>query len=289
MKTVIACISFIMIFFSSLAFAASPILNVHTGKKVDFADMIADIKGVQLVFVGEVCDNEGHHRVQLDIIRALDVEGEKLAIGVEMFRRDSQGVLDQWTDDKLGTQKFMDAFDDNWSMWPQYQNFFRYARDNRIRIVGLNITRTLIKQVEEYGFDSLTPEQIGSMDGLSCNVEPSYQDVVRRSLMFTGTPGNPKFIYFCEAQILGDSYMAKTLREFMGKNPEYKVVVLAGNSHCWKHGIPARLLRQMKVTYRVILPEIPGGGRLGRDKITSKDTDYLWLDNGPTAWSYGSD
>ena len=49
-----------------------------------------------LVCIGESHDNELHHRVQLQIIKALFARDERLGVGLEMFQRPYQGVLDRY-------------------------------------------------------------------------------------------------------------------------------------------------------------------------------------------------
>lgn len=68
-------------------------------EKVEVAPdvMLDDLRQAQVIFVGELHDNPGHHQAQLSIIDALDNDERPLAIGLEMFRRDSQEDLDVWT------------------------------------------------------------------------------------------------------------------------------------------------------------------------------------------------
>jgi uncharacterized iron-regulated protein len=46
--------------------------------------------------VGEQHDNPAHSRAQLAIIKSLRQSGAKVALGLEMFRRESQEQLDRW-------------------------------------------------------------------------------------------------------------------------------------------------------------------------------------------------
>ena len=73
----------------------------------------------------------------------------------------------------------------------------------------------------------------------------------------------------------GDKSMAWHLVRFLKANPEHTVVVLAGNGHAWKRGIPEQIRRRSSHAYRVILPEEPG--RLQRGGVLADDLDYLWL------------
>jgi uncharacterized iron-regulated protein len=100
-------------------------------------------------------------------------------------------------------------------------------------------------------------------------------DFIRRSFGAHGH-GQGNFTHFCEAQLVWDTAMAFNVLQFLEKNPKYTVVVLAGNGHAWKPGIPDQArLQSRDVSYRVILPEIPD--RLGPNDVSIRDADYLWL------------
>jgi uncharacterized iron-regulated protein len=141
-------------------------------------------------------------------------------------------------------------------------------------MIGLNIPREITQQVARNGFASLTPEQTGELPPVTCNVDPAYMDFIRRSFG-VHAHGDMEFTYFCEAQIVWDTAMAWQLLTFLKEHPTCRVVVLAGNGHAWKRGIPEQIQRQSSVPHRVILPEQPG--RLDRAGVTLEDADYLWL------------
>lgn len=124
------------------------------------------------------------------------------------------------------------------------------------------------------GFASLTPDQIGQLPNVSCNVDPTYMAFIRCSFE-AHAHGQLNFKYFCEPQIVWDTAMAYNVLTFLRENPNRTVVVLAGNGHAWKRGIPEQIENQAALTYRVILPEEPG--RLAREDVSLEDTDYLWL------------
>ena len=70
--------------------------------------------------------------------------------------------------------------------------------------------------------------------------------------------------------------MAYRLVRYLEANPAVLVVVIAGNSHSWRPGIPVQLSRfGNDVDYRIILPEVPPVQT--RHSIDKTITDYLWL------------
>jgi uncharacterized iron-regulated protein len=228
---------------------------------------------VDVIFIGETHDIPGHHRAQLQIIRALREQGQKIAIGLEMFQADSQQDLNDWIAGRLSPPAFRAVFDQNWYNWKMYREIFEYAKRYKIPLAGLNIDRNITSQVARGGFASLSKKQLHKLPVTACNVDPAYEQFIRRALGMHNT--DLAFNNFCEAQLLWDTVMAENLLRFKHENPEYSVVLLAGKGHSWKHGIPAQLASQSDYTYRVLLPaEVDRGDH---QTITAADADYLLL------------
>ncbi|MGE5312018.1 MAG: ChaN family lipoprotein, partial [Nitrospirota bacterium] len=212
---------------------------------------------------------------QLEVIRRLHESGVPIAVGLEMFRRDTQEQLDRWVNGELDEKSFQKIYFDNWSLpWNLYRDIFVFARDHKIPLVGLNVPRDITRQIAREGFASLTPEQLGDMPAVSCVVDDAYAAFIRRSLGMHAH-GDMNFTRFCEAQLFWDTAMAWNAIRFLKDHPSSTMVVIAGSGHAWKRGIPAQVTTRTPLPFRVILPEIPG--RLERETVRLDDTDYLWL------------
>lgn len=249
-------------------------LRVADGTYVDFATLVEDLKGVRLVFMGEMHDREGHHRAQLQVIRALKGAGAPVVVGLEMMRRENQGALDLWVAGRVSEENFLKVYRQNWSMWPLYRDIFFYARQAKIPMLGLNLSREITQQVARNGFASLSPQQLGELPGVRCDVDARYQDFIRHSLGGHAHNGT-QFLHFCEAQMLWDSVMAQNLLDYLDRHPDVVIVVLTGSGHAWKHGIPEQIRRLREVEMRILLPEVPG--RIEPGNITTTEADYLLL------------
>jgi uncharacterized iron-regulated protein len=255
---------------------ADRIFRASDGKTITFETMIEDLKNAKVIFVGETHNSKRDHEFQLAVIRALHRSGVPPAIGLEMFRAESQDVLDQWVGGRLELREFLKVYYDNWGIaWPLYRDIFQYSRDNKIPLIGLNVPAGITRKVSREGFSSLTQEELKKLPpGISCNVDDKYMDFIRRA--YAVHSGREKsFVNFCEAQMVWDKAMAWNLTRFQKKSPERVTVVLAGVGHSWKRGIPGQMEELPERDYRVILPEIPG--RIGRTDVLSHDTDYILL------------
>lgn len=274
----------VLLLAAAVLLAASPgrahTLRLADGAVVGFDELIEELAGVRLVFMGELHDRESHHRAQLQVIRALKEAGMPVVVGLEMIRRENQGALDLWVAGRMSEEKFLKIYRQNWSMWPVYREIFLYARQAKIPLLGLNLPREITQQVARNGFASLSPRQLGELPGVRCDVDVRYQEFIRRSLGGHAHNG-ARFLHFCEAQLLWDSVMAQILLDYLARHPNAVIVVLAGSGHAWKHGIPEQIRRRQAVEMRVLLPEV--AGRVEKDNITPAEADFLLLgvDEGP--------
>jgi uncharacterized iron-regulated protein len=251
------------------------IVRVSDGTTISLSALTDELRDVSLVFVGEMHDQKVHHEIQLGIIQALEERGLQVAIGLEMFRRNSQEGLDRWIANEMDDDTFENLYYENWNLpLHHYLDIFQYARERGIPLIGLNVSRTVTRQVARGGFDSLTPEQTQGLAGVTCDVDPAYEAFIRQALGMHGH-GDMNFTYFCEAQLVWDTVMAQTAIQYLTDNPGHIMVVLAGNGHAWKRGIPEQVRRRSSIDFAVVLPEM--SGRIDADSVSLEDTDYLWL------------
>lgn len=248
------------------------ILRVADRRELKPEELLKEIDGSDIVFVGEVHNKKSHHKAQLEIIKALDGNGKKVAIGVEMFKKENQEALDKWVSGEIDEPEFSEIYHRNWGLpWNVYRDIFVFAREKQIPLVGLNVSRSVIRQVVKDGFSSLTPEQLSGLpSGIECKVDQTYEDFIKEAL--GEHAGEMSFKNFCEAQMVWDNAMAHNSIEYLDANPSRKLVVLAGSGHSWKRGIPFQVKRLSGYSFSVILPE---SDRVVVDKIDTKDADYI--------------
>ncbi len=247
------------------------------GKIITFEEMVEELKKVNIVFIGELHDNRDHHKAQLDIIRALEESGIPVSIGLEMFRIQDQHTLDDWIKGEIDTELFMQIYDDFWGLpWSLYSNIFMFSRDKRIPMVGLNVPKEISRKVMDYGFRSLSPEDLFLLPpGITCDgLNEQYIGYIKIAY-HQHEWENKDFDYFCEAQLIWDKSMAWYLLDYMNEKPGRTIVVLTGIGHSWKHGIPEQVTLQSDHTFKVVLPEVPD--RVNSDEITVRDADYVLL------------
>ncbi|MBW6508731.1 MAG: ChaN family lipoprotein [Desulfuromonadales bacterium] len=272
----------ISLWFQVVSATAHPhILDVATGDMLEFRQLIEKLEQSRVVFIGEQHDHAGHHQMQFEVISAL-AKRQEVAIGLEMFQTEDQQALDNWTAGTSSVEEFRQIYQRNWGWWSLYEPIFSYARQARIPMVGLNLPRSITRQVAMSGFSSLDQEQVSFLGGMTCSVDATYEDFIRRAV---GSHGHGSFDFrnFCEAQLVWDKAMARYMSLYLKQHPQHSAVILAGSGHAWKYGIPSQIVDFGHSDYLVLLPEVRG--RLTRDQVTLEDADYLWLDLGEGSWT----
>jgi uncharacterized iron-regulated protein len=257
---------------------STKVFRLSDGKTIGFEQMISDLKKADVVFTGEAHDNETHHRIQLEIIKALARTGIPLAAGFEMFKAESQSDLNEWEAGTLPLDRFLRVYYKDWGFpWPLYRDILLYVKDKKIPAIGLNLPPEIPQKVASSGFSSLTKEEREKLPPeTGCVVDERYMRFIRRAYAMHGHR-DKRFLYFCEAQLLWDGVMARNVVRFVEKNPGRTVIVLAGNGHAWKRGIPEEISAlSSKIRYRVVLPYIHG--YIDPENISIEDADYIVLE-----------
>ncbi len=247
--------------------------NLHNGAATPLNELPDAFPDHRIILVGEHHTNAGHHRAQLAVIQSLVDAGRKVAVGMEMFRSDSQPSLDAWVAGKLEPSKFEAVYWDNWNYpWPLYQPILDFARQHQLPVVGLNVPRGITRQVAYQGFDSLSKQERQNLPIVTCDVDEDYMAYIRQAYGAHGH-GQMNFNHFCEAQLVWDKSMAFHTLRFLKDNPDYTIVLITGSGHARKGGIPAQLKKMTSLAHLVILPEIPGHG--GMTPLDHDDADFL--------------
>lgn len=250
------------------------IIDVAGDRETTLPNALADLKKNRIIFIGEIHDQERHHQFQLDVIKALHTSGTQVAIGMEMFRKDSQGALDRWVSGGMSDKEFQSAYNDNWNYpWSLYSDILVYARAEKIPVVGLNVSKGVTRQVARSGFQSLDAKQKEALPLVTCHVDKNYMDFIKESYGMHGH-GKLNFTYFCEAQLVWDKAMAVHVLGYLYRRPNTLMVVVAGRGHAQKMGIPSQVGRRSSLPYAVMLPQRPEGLVTGPDD--GKDADYFF-------------
>ncbi|MCX6575340.1 MAG: ChaN family lipoprotein [Candidatus Aminicenantes bacterium] len=126
--------------------APEALYAMETGTIIPFAKMIQEMKGGQLVYIGETHNSLPMHDIQFKILQALYEQDRNISIGLEMFPVTFQDVLNKWSLGILSEEEFIreGQWYVNWNFnFGFYKKIFDLAKANKIPMVGLNAPREL--------------------------------------------------------------------------------------------------------------------------------------------------
>ncbi len=232
------------------------IYHLPTGIKVTAGQMLTNITAARVVFVGETHDNPAAHRLELQVLEAMNQRYPKqVSLGMEMFNTDQQGVLDRWVAGELDEKNFLkeSKWFENWRMdFAYYRDILVYAREHRIPVIGLNAPQELVKAVSAQPIEQLDEDLRARLPEM--DLEEPYQRAMTEAVFAGHGAGNSMIDGFHRVQTLWEEMMAEnTVKELLTKGQEHRMVVIAGGNHVrYGFGIPRRVYRRLPVSYSMV-------------------------------------
>jgi aminopeptidase N len=219
--------------------------------------IIEQVAGKKIVYVGEYHDRFSNHALELEVIKDLFKKNPAIAVGMEMFQRPFQQVLDDYIGGAIKEREFLKRTE-YFSRWVYDFNLYRpildFARDAKIPVVALNASSEIVDKVAKGGIDSLSVDEKKKVPQQMDLSDSAYRDRLKRIFEEHKNFGEKNFDFFYEAQVLWDETMAWSLDEYLRKNPSRQMIVIAGSGHlAYGSGIPNRAFRRNGYEYATIL------------------------------------
>lgn len=221
------------------------IIETASNKTVTIADIVKNSGNTDVFIIGEAHNSYDCHRFQRDFIAALYKENPKIIVGFEFFLREDNEALASWLQGKINEEELLKQ-----TGWYKKTSFnYGYTRmvmeiikKNKIKVTGLNVPRTILRQVSRKGFATLSPEEKKLFPTIGIyNREHEYFIKSVFGAFAVQVPMWFKNIY--NAQKCWDVVMAESMRTVLSekKYKGYKGVIIAGSNHvAYKLGIPFR-------------------------------------------------
>lgn len=278
------------------------VLRGRGGREVTAATFYSELGKVAAVCVGESHKNPHHHWAQLRVLDRLSgpqrTGGTVVALGMEMFQRPYQGVLDDYIAGRIddATMLSRTSWSTRWGYsFKLYAPMIRMARKRGVRIIALNTARELIKKVSKGGLASLTPSErkrlpelvlddvdhrgwftalmreMGGAHGHSTKSKGAKSDKDDPAKK----PPLAERIY--TSQVVWDETMADTAARWLAAGPNRQIVVFAGNGHCHDSAIVRRIARRGAGKVVSIQPIIDDGKGNVAKQLASPRNDYLFV------------
>lgn len=229
------------------------IIQTATGKTITLEEIIAQNLNTDVFIIGEAHDNYQCHTFQRDFIQALYKKYPKLIVGFEFFQRSDDPILEDWRNGKINEEEVIKKT--GW--YKRGGQDYRYTRlimdvikENKIKTIGLNIPRDILRNVSRKGFDSLSKEEKALFPTI--HIPNSEHEYFIKSIFGTFAAQVPMwFTNIYNAQKCWDVIMAESMRRALAQKDfkGFKGVIIAGSNHvAYQLGIPFR--------YRAALPNI---------------------------------
>jgi uncharacterized iron-regulated protein len=222
--------------------------DLRSGAAATPDDVAKAADGKRFVFLGEQHGTAPCQILEAAVIDALARRGRRVVVGLEMYTRPKQAVLDQFA--TLDEAAFLEQ-----SEWKKqwgfefgfYRPVFDVARKHRIPLVGLNVPRDWVRAVGRGGLGALPPEAKAELPG-NMRLDVAEHRKVWDSLMGGHSMTGASMDNMYSAQVLWDEGMADTAMRYLAAHKSDRrtvFVVLAGSGHVmYGQGINRRLARR---------------------------------------------
>ncbi len=266
------------------------IFHIPTGVEVTQKQLINILSGAKVVYVGEAHDNVNCHKVQLEILKTLaEQRPGKIAVGMEMLKRSSQDVADQWTSGGLDEKEFVRTWMEDWSNdFQYYRSILQYIQEHNIPLLALRATDDWLETVRNANATVQPEENEESLPEM--DVEDAYHKAHIKAVFGKHPKHKQSFESFYKVQVLWDESMAASVSEYLlsKAGQDKQILVFAGQQHVeYGFGIPRRVFRRVPVPYAIVLPTVVSFPPEKRQKLMNVRLPEVPLLPGDFAWIVG--
>jgi uncharacterized iron-regulated protein len=249
------------------------------GKPVSFGKMTKELAGADVVLFGEQHNDPMAHWLELQVAKDLaQRKAGQLVLGMEMFERDVQPLVEQYNVGELADT----AFEAHSRPWPNYATDYKpllqLAQQQKLRVVGTNVPRRYAQQVARgslAALDALPANEKAWIAPLPIKVDlslPGYQNMAK---MFGGDAAHAAGVQnIIQAQALKDATMAYFIRQ--SRQPGQLFLHLNGSYHSDNHDGIVWYLQQAEPQLRILtISTVTQEQLLKLDKENLKKADYV--------------
>jgi uncharacterized iron-regulated protein len=249
---------------------AQRVVSAATGQNISFAQMAEAAARADVVFFGEMHDDDESHRAELALLTAIGERRDRVVLSLEMFERDVQPLLDAYLAGRMTEADFVAQS----RPWPNYAADYRplveLAKAKGWPVIAANVPRRLASGVSRRGLasvDSLpAADRAYVASDLQCPQDQYYRNFV--AVMggghggAGGAPGTAAAgarsmtDLFYESQCVKDETMAESI--IRGRRDRAIVVHFNGAFHSdFGLGTVSRVVRRAPGVRTVVVSAVP--------------------------------
>jgi uncharacterized iron-regulated protein len=235
--------------------SAPTVIARRSGAPIGYGEYLDAIEAASIVAVGEQHDDAAHHAVQREVLVEMALRGRDMVIALEMLSADDQPTVDAFLSGSMSDADFAAYFERQWGFpYALYSGLFDTARAVGIPVVGVNVSRPLIRRVSSLGLAGLTAADRAL---LPASIQPSgdarYQAYLEAALNTHGPMPADRRARMLEVQSVWNEAMGENVARLASTGR--LVVVIAGQGHVFfGAGIPESAVRRGARNAVVVLP-----------------------------------
>lgn len=219
----------------------------------EFGLMIDHLLGADVICIGETHNALLHHRVQLQILKALHALDDRLAVGMEMYYRPFQESVDHYIRGETSEEEFLKAseYAKRWGYdYALYKPLVDFCRHNRLPVAALNAPKELTARISKVGYTGLNEvekKQLGPIDfHVKKHRDHWFEELPKLHGQEKATPEQKERSY--QVMAVWDDFMAQSAARFIKERHLRRLVILAGSGHIdHRFGIPDRVAKHAGV------------------------------------------
>lgn len=198
-----------------------------------------------VVVFGEFHGHPGIHLAQMQLMKEMHQLGPKLSLSLEQFERDTQTVIDDYLNSKIG-EKTLRNKARAWDNYPSsYRPLVEYAKQHQLPVIAANAPTNAVTCVGRKGLEILDampendrPHVAKTIDIPEGAYKDQYMDFLTNNSSHGGDSGeeanatmramaNRSFA----AQVTRDETMAESIALHLQRHPQQQVLHLTGHFH----------------------------------------------------------
>ena len=239
MKTI--ALSMAMLCLGAGAASAAQFSDAGSGKELSAAQLAKKLQKYDVVFFGEFHDQGELHQAESDLLKAMHkLQGDKLALSMEMFEADNQPRLDSFLAGSLSEDDFLAAS----RPWPNYRTDYaplvNFAKENKMPVVAANVPRFLAAHVAKNNAstEGIAEQYLQWLPKHTYAHEGAYKEKFYAQMNSPEAPMKmppQRLAAVYAAQCLKDDKMAESIAAFAYAHPDMQILHINGCFHSDAH------------------------------------------------------
>lgn len=253
-------------------------VDTASGHEVGLDDMADRLAACDVVFLGELHDQDVGHALQLALTERIVARRPNASLSFEMIERDAQPLLDRYLAGEISESAFLDGSRPWGNYREHYSPLVEFAKARGLPVIAANVPRPLASRVSKGGMAAVSGEAF-----VPRSVIAPPGEYRRRFAEAMGKPADsedPGLALWFLAQCVKDEAMAESIELALCAPPPGRIVLhYCGQFHSnFRLGTVERLLRRQPSLKVGIVSMSPGERSAKRvDAELARTADFVLL------------